>query len=172
MEGMKRTMERCRGGLVAVVLSMHAASVPMAAAMPAAAGPTVEVALTVGGANYTAKGPGECIHSDASTIYEAPATQWGVRHDSAGHDLSFSMWRLRSGGPDMLTLTIVVGGKTHRVNTTKVGDKSAGLRGSGRTVFEKSGAGGVFTIDAIADTGAKISGRVTCSGFAKPEDNG
>jgi hypothetical protein len=143
----------------------------LAASTPAA-GPTVDVALQVGGAAYSVKGAGECIYSDASTIYEAPATQWGVRHDAADRDLSFAMWRLRKGGPDMLTLTIVLGGKTHRVNTTKVGDKSAGLRGSGTAAFEKSGAGGVFTIDAIADTGAKISGRVTCSGFARPEDNG
>jgi hypothetical protein len=168
MYGMKGTMKLWCGGLAAMVMAGIVANVPV----KAAAGPTVEVALQVGGAAYTAKGPGECIHSDSSTIYEAPATQWGVRHDGTDRDLNFAMWRLRKGGPDMLTLTIVLGGKTHRVNTTKVGDKNGGLRGSGSTAFEKNGAGGVFTIDAVADTGAKISGRVTCSGFAKPEDNG
>jgi hypothetical protein len=165
---MNRMGRFVRGGLAAIEMAAMVASAPL----HAAAGPTVEVALQVGGAAYHAKGPGECIFSDASTIYEAPATQWGVRQDGADRDLSFAMWRLRAGGPDMLTLTVVLGGKTYRVNTTKVGSKTAGLRGSGTTTFERAGAGGVFTIDATADTGAKISGRVTCSAFAKPEDNG
>jgi hypothetical protein len=159
LEGMKGTM--------ILLMATLAAGAPASAA-----GPTVDVALQVGGMTYNVKAAGECIHSDSSTIFEAPATQWGVRHDGQDRDLSLSMWRLRKGGPDMLTLTVVLGGKTHRVNTTKVGEKTAGVRGSGTTAFEKAGAGGVFTIDAIADTGAKISGRVTCSGFAKPEDNG
>jgi hypothetical protein len=152
------------------------ASIIMAAGVPVQAAPAgrvgMEIALQVGGRPVAINGTGDCIYTDASTIYEAPATQWGARLDEPGRAVHFTMWRLRRGGPDMLTMSIVLGGTTHRVNTTKVGEKTAGLHGSGTSTFTKSGAGGVFTIDATADTGAKISGRITCSAFSKPEDNG
>jgi hypothetical protein len=130
----------------------------------------IDVALTVGGVSYTAKAAGECNYSTESTIFEAPATMWAARQHEGNRNLNFTLWRLKQGG-DMLTLFVTVGNKTHRVNTVKVGSH-ADVRGSGQATFEKSGAGGIFTIEAIADTGAKISGRISCSGFVKPEDNG
>lgn len=131
---------------------------------------SVDVALQVGGAAYTAKATGECNFTDGATIFEAPATMWAARQQGGDRNVNFTLWRLRKGG-DMLTLFVTIGNKTHRVSTTKVGGNGA-LRGSGGATFEKRGAGGVFTIDAIADTGAAISGRIVCSGFTKPEDNG
>ncbi len=135
---------------------------------------SVDVALTVGGVPYTAKAAGECNYSTESTIFEAPATMWAARQHDGNRNLNFTLWRLKKGGEqggDMLTLFVTVGNKTHRVNTVKVGSH-ADVRGLGQARFEKSGAGGIFTIDATADTGAKITGRTTCSGFSKPEDNG
>ena len=131
---------------------------------------SVDVALQVGGVPYTAKAAGECNYSTESTIFEAPATMWAARQNEGNRNLNFTLWRLKQGG-DMLTLFVTVGNTTHRVNTVKVGSH-ADVRGSGQATFEKRGAGGIFTIDAMADTGAKITGRISCSGFVKPEDNG
>jgi hypothetical protein len=131
---------------------------------------TVDVALQINGAPYAAKGPGECIFSDKSSLYDVPGSQWGARHHDASRNLSFSLWRLSKGG-DMITLALDVAGKSHTVNTVIVGPAS-NRKGSGRATFEKRAAGGVFTIDAVADTGAKISGTIGCSGFVPPDDNG
>ena len=130
----------------------------------------VQANLQVGGVGYTANGPGKCIFSDRSSIYDAPGSQWGVRHDATNQRLNLSFWRLAKGG-DMFSLSVTVGGKTHQVNTMQVGPP-ANRRGSGNVTFEKRGAGGVFTLTAQADTGAKITGHLTCSGFTNPEDNG
>lgn len=131
---------------------------------------TIDVALNINGAPYAAKGAGECIFSDKSSLYDVAGSQWGARHRDASRNLSFSLWRLSKGG-DMITLAIDLAGKSHTVNTVSVGPAS-NRKGSGRATFEKRGAGGVFTIDAVADTGAKISGTIGCSGFVPPEDNG
>lgn len=131
----------------------------------------IDVALTVGGVSYTAKAPGECNYSTESTIFELPATMWAARQHEGNRNVNFTLWHPKKGGGDMLTLFVTIGNKTHRVNTVKIGSH-ADVQGSGQATFEKSGAGGIFTIEAIADTGAKISGRISCSGFVKPEDNG
>jgi hypothetical protein len=43
--------------------------------------------------------------------------------------------------------------------------------GSGTAAFQGRGAGGTFALDLTADTGARITGHVSCSAFAKPEEN-
>jgi len=131
---------------------------------------TIDVALQINGAPYAAKGAGECIFSDKSSLYDVAGSQWGARHRDDARTLTFSLWRLSKGG-DMITLAVDLAGKTHTVNTVSVGPAS-NRKGSGRATFEKRGAGGVFTIDAVADSGAKISGTIGCSGFVPPEDNG
>ena len=131
---------------------------------------TIDVALTINGASYAAKGAGECVFSDKSSLYDVAGSQWGARHHDDARSLNFSLWRLSKGG-DMVTLSIDLAGKTHTVNTVTVGP-AANRKGSGSATFEKRGAGGVFTLNAVAETGAKISGTIACSGFVPPEDNG
>jgi hypothetical protein len=135
----------------------------------------IDVVLTVGGVSYTAKAAGECNYSTESTIFELPATMWAARQHEGNRSVNFTLWHPKKAGEkgsgDMMTLFVTIGNKTHRVNTVRVGSH-ADVQGSGQATFEKSGAGGIFTIEAIADTGAKISGRISCSGFVKPEDNG
>jgi hypothetical protein len=140
------------------------------AAAPADETTNVEIALEVDGKPFVLKGTGECNFTDQATIYDAPATMWAVRQSNGDRDVNLTMWRLRQGG-DSLTLSITAGDKTYRVNTTKVGQHGT-IEGAGRWTFTKSGAGGVFTIDASTAWRAKITGRLTCGGFKKPEDNG
>jgi hypothetical protein len=85
-------------------------------------------------------------------------------------DVNFTLWRFSKGG-DAATLFVTAGGKTHRVNTAQVGPAS-NRRGSGNATFTPNGTGGAFVIDFVADTGAEITGLITCSAFAKAEDNG
>ena len=131
---------------------------------------TVQANLRVGSVAYTANGAGECIFSDRSSMYDAPGSQWGVRHQGTNQSLNLSFWRLAKGG-DMFSLSVTADGKTHQVNTMQVGPP-ANRRGAGTVTFEKRGSGGVFTLAAQAETGAKIAGHLTCSGFTRPEENG
>src|SRR5262245_26508062 len=82
--------------------------------------PTLDVALTVNGAPYAAKAIGGCIYSASSSIYDAPATQWGAQQRDDAKHVNFTLWRLDKGG-DFVSLSIEVAGKTHRVNTLTVG---------------------------------------------------
>jgi hypothetical protein len=129
----------------------------------------VSVDLTVGGTAYSGRGPGECNHAADASIHEAPAQMWSVRRHDADRDVNFTLWRLKNG--DMFTLFVAVGGKSHRVNTLLVGPP-ADRRGSGTAAIAQRGKGGQFTINAISDTGLKITGTLTCSGFTHPEANG
>ena len=130
----------------------------------------VEIAIEVDGKPIVLKGPGECNFTDEATIHEAPATMWAVRQSIGDRSINLTMWRLHRGG-DSLTLALTADGKTYRVNTTKIGQQGT-IDGSGRWTFAKSGAGGMFTIEASTATRVKIAGRLSCSGFKKPEDNG
>jgi hypothetical protein len=130
----------------------------------------VQVGLQVAGAAYAASGPGECVHTTDASLFDVPGAMWGIRTRDRDRDVNFTFWRLSKGG-EMLTVWVTTGGKTHRVNTLQVGP-STERRGSGKATFEKRAAGGVFTLDLLADTGAKITGQLTCSAFVAPEANG
>jgi hypothetical protein len=156
-----------------LVLTLGLALLPGAGSMSARTSDettSVEAALEVDGRPIVLKGTGECNFTDEATIYEAPATMWAVRQSSGNRSINLTMWRLHRGG-DSLTLSLTVDGKTYRVNTTKIGRQGT-IEGAGRWTFAKSGAGGVFTIEAFTGTRAKIAGRLTCAGFKKPEENG
>ena len=130
----------------------------------------VQVSLSVGGASLTAAGPGECNHGADASIYDAPGQMWAARQQGGSGSVNITLWRLARGG-DMFTLFVTAGGKTHRINTLAVGP-AADRRGSGTTVIAPRGKGGQFTINAVADTGATVTGTITCSAFTAPEDNG
>jgi hypothetical protein len=140
-------------------------------AAPARQAPiSLQVALSVGGASYAFTGAGECTHVPAGSIYNASAAIWNARQQNNDRNVNFTLFRLKSGG-DMFALLIGMGGKVHQVKTVKVGQKGD-LRGSGKVTFLPSGSGGSFTLDATADTGAKIVGKITCSAFGEGEGNG
>ncbi len=130
----------------------------------------VDVTLEVAGVAYTAKGPGECVHSTDASLFSVPGAMWGARTRDRERHVNFALWRLTKGG-DMLTISVTVAGKTHRVNTVQVGPPE-NRHGSGKATFEKRGTGGVFTLDLVADTGAKVTGQLSCSAFVAPEGNG
>jgi hypothetical protein len=130
----------------------------------------MEVALQVNGTTVALSGKGECTFTDAGTLYERPASSWTATIESGERYVNFASWRVTPGG-EMMNLGVLIGNTMHKVSTVKVGAQGTPL-GAGQWTFTRTGAGGTFTISATADTGAKISGRVTCSAFGKPEDNG
>ena len=130
----------------------------------------VQVDLKIGSAAYAVTGAGECHATDVASIFNAPASLKSVRHNDATRDLNLTLWRLVKGG-DMITLEVSIAGKRHRVNTLTVAPP-ADRRGSGSATFLARGSGGVFTVDATADTGVRITGQIGCSSFAKTEENG
>jgi hypothetical protein len=163
--GIVMTSPVLRSSLTLAALA-SAATLLAAAQRPAA--PTVSVALTVAGTPVTAQGPGECVAAEQASLYEVPGRYWNVRHDDT--DLNVTLWRMAKGG-DGVTLTVMAGGKTHRVNTAAAGP-AANRRGSGTASFVARGTGGTITVDLVADSGVAIKGQVTCSAFGKAEDNG
>lgn len=130
---------------------------------------TVQVNLDMGGAPWAVKGIGDCQYAPGASVHEARGQMWRVHRRDAGRDVTFTEWRL--GKVDSFTLLLTVDGKTHRVNTLQVGPSSE-RTGSGSVRYEQRGHGGQFSINAVADTGLKITGTLACNGFVRPEENG
>jgi hypothetical protein len=128
----------------------------------------VQLDLNVGGTSYSVRGPGDCNYAADASIYQAAAQMWSVRRHDADKDVNFTLWRLHQGS-DMFTLFVTTNGKTEKVNTLQVGPPADRL-GSGSVVLAQRGKGGLFTIDAVAGNGAKITGTLACSDFMSPVD--
>jgi len=90
---------------------------------------------------------------------------WSVRQHDSAKDVSFTLWQLKQGG-EMFTLNVTSGGTMHRVNTTHAGPASDHA-GSGWASVAKQGKSGQFSIDAVDDTGVRVTGTLSCSGFTR-----
>lgn len=165
-------MSRALSSTFAIATTIAAAGAGVSAHVPLRPPGSIKlvVTLNVGGAAYSASGPGECNYAADASIHQAPARMWSVRQRDPNQDLNFTMWNLKNGG-EMFTLSMISGGKTHRVNTLTVGP-AGDRRGSGNASFAPLGKSGRFTIDAVADTGTRITGTLACSAFTSPEENG
>ena len=150
-------------------------AVMAAAAAPHAQDPdpqsAIQVNLRIGATPYVVSARGTCLTNPHGTLYDVPAAQWNARHRDAQRYANLAFWRVQ-GSAEMFTLGVLLGPTMHRVSTVKVQGKGD-PHGHGRVTFASSGAGGSFTIDATADTGAHVTGTITCGAFARPvEDNG
>lgn len=147
----------------------------LAAAVPHAQDPdpqsAIQVDLRVGGTPYVVAARGTCLSQPDGSLYDVPAAQWSARHRDAQRYANLSFWRVQGRG-DMFNLGVLLGPTLHRISTVTI-DGKGDAQGSGRVGFAPRPSGGVFTIDATADTGARVTGTITCGGFARPvEDNG
>ena len=123
----------------------------------------VGVDLEVGGAPFAAKGIGECSYASDASIDRMPGQMWSVRQHDSAKDVSFTLWQLKQGG-EMFTLNVTSGGTMHRINATHAG-VAADTPGSGWASIAKEGKSGQFSIDALDDTGVRVTGTLFCSGF-------
>jgi hypothetical protein len=136
-------------------------------------GNTVPIAIAVatGGTQYAFSGQGRCDATEQASIYGVPAALWTVRHQDGSRSLTLTLWHPKNGSPDMMSLSVALGGTTHSLSTVKVGGQGE-VRGSGTTSVQKQGSGGLFTIDATASDGTKIKGTVRCEAFTTPVAEG
>jgi hypothetical protein len=107
---------------------------------------------------------GECATSAESSIYDVPATQWHVMFGGDGSNiqhLNLTVWRPRSGAPDMVGLSLQSGEITHRIATVQGGE----LVGSGTPGVRVEGKGGILTVTGKDDHGHPIELSVQCERF-------
>jgi hypothetical protein len=107
---------------------------------------------------------GECATSAESSIYDVPATQWHVMFGGDGSDiqhLNLTVWRPRSGAPDMVGLSLQSGEVTHRIATVKGGE----LVGSATAGVRAEDKGGILTVTGQDDHGHPIELSVQCERF-------
>jgi hypothetical protein len=131
-------------------------------ALPAAAqNTTVEVALQIGGTKYQASGKGECKAAQQASIYGIQAALYMVAHKADNRSLRLSVWQPKDGSPSMISFRASIGSQAYDVDTVKGGTKRD-TKGSGKATVDKAG---VFTIEAVAASGEKITGKVRCASF-------
>lgn len=123
----------------------------------------IDVSLKVGGQAYDSREPGQCSHAPTASIYSVVSEMWSVQQSSEGRSLALTLWRPKDGSGDMVTLSVNSGSASHEINTVRGGGATSG---SGKVTFEKSGAGGVFTIAGKTKDGAALSGTIKCDAFA------
>ena len=123
----------------------------------------IQASLTVGGQKYQSNEPGKCTHAEKGMIYQTVAELWSVQQSSDGRSLTLSLWKPKDGSADMITLSVSDGSSSHELNTVRGGGSTSG---SATARMEKSGNGGIFTIDGRTKSGAPISGTIKCDAFA------
>jgi len=124
---------------------------------------TVPMKLTGKVARYTyqAEGTGQCATSADASIYEVPATLWhAIFQDETAH-VNFSVWRPKSGAPEMVNFSITDGTASHRIATVKGG----GILGSGTPSVKSAGPGGTLTVTGRDDHGHEVELSVQCARF-------
>jgi hypothetical protein len=127
--------------------------------VPAFAFAQADISLQVGSQKYSASGAGECKHAPRASIYNIPAALYSVSHRGGKDSLHLTVWQPADGKANMISLSLAAGGKTYVVDTVK--DK----KGSGKAAVESSGRAGTITLDAVAASGEKISGKIQCRAF-------
>ena len=128
----------------------------------------MQISLQVGGTPYVFTGSGSCRATPRPSIYDLQAAMWTVQQNAEGQSLTLTVWHPSSGAADMLSLAVTATGKSHRVDTVKVGQRGD-VQGSGTVKRDTSGQGGVFTINALTKAGVKISGTIKCDRFTSEE---
>jgi len=121
-----------------------------------------DIALQIGSQKYAASGQGECKSAPRASIYGVPAALYSVSHRSGKDSLDLTLWRPAGGKPDMLSLSIASGGKRYLVDTVREKKGSGGAKLDGRT----------FVVDATAQSGEKISGKIQCRAFGGVQAEG
>ena len=123
----------------------------------------VQTTLRVGNQTHQSNERGKCTHAPVASIYQVVSQMWSVQQSSQGRSLSMTVWRPKDASGDMVTLSVGNGEATYDVNTVRSGQPA---EGSAKVTFEKSGAGGTFTVDARTKDGRAITGTITCDAFA------
>jgi hypothetical protein len=138
---------------------------------PPADAVTVNISGKVGGKSIQAAGIGACRHAPEASIRGASASLWLVQF-SGQHDrlkqLNLTLWRLKDGGPDQVSLTLETKSGTHRVETGGTGED----QGEATVVILPNGPGGRLEITGKDADGKQMQIAVDCPAFAAVEAEG
>jgi hypothetical protein len=124
----------------------------------------MKVKVVMGKVKYSEEGTGECASSTESSIYDVPATQWHVTYGgdrSSIQHLNLTVWRPRSGGPDMVGLHLRSGEIDHEIATVKGG----AIKGSGAASVRPAGKGGILNVAGTDADGHPLDLTVECERF-------
>jgi hypothetical protein len=128
--------------------------------------PTINIELLVNGKLLRAHSAGECQYEPNGSIYSAPASLWRVEYSdpkSRGiRHLSLTVWQLKSGGPNQLSLALESGPNSHRIATVKGGK----MAGTGTVILQREQSGGRFEVKGTDERGATIEMRISCPTFS------
>jgi hypothetical protein len=131
----------------------------------------VTVAIAAGTTQYAFTGQGTCQSTPRASIYNVPAALSSVRVQDGARNVNLTLWQPSNGTPAMISLGITADGKSHRVDTVKVGQQGT-TQGSGTATLQKQGSAGTFAVDATAADGTKIKGTIRCPSFVAPVAEG
>ena len=135
-------------------------------AAPTAADITVTIAAKAGGKNYQASGRGICQHAPDASIHGASASLWMVQYAGSGQgglkQLNLTLWRLKDGDSDQLSLSLDTGAGSHRIETGGQGESA----GEGTVTILPSGPGGRLEVSGKDAGGKLIQITIDCSAFA------
>lgn len=135
-------------------------------ASPAAGDITVSIAAKVGGKSYQASGRGTCQHAQDASIRGASASVWMVQYTSSGQgglkQLNLTLWRLKDGDSDQLSLLLETGSGSHRIETGGQGENA----GEGTVTILPSGPGGRLEVSGRDAGGKPLQIAIDCSAFA------
>jgi len=122
----------------------------------------IQVSLKVGGETFEASGAGKCTHAPKASIYNVVSELRTVNLSADGRSTSLTWWHPLDASADMVNLSLTSAGGSYNVSTVKGGQ----VAGSGTVKFEKSGSGGVFTVEAKTATNVPLKGTIKCESFA------
>jgi hypothetical protein len=127
-----------------------------------------DVALEVGGKKLGLSGQGQCKAAQQASIHGVNAALYMVSQNVPNkQSLNLSVWQPKDGSPNMMSLSLWDGKKTYSVNTVK-GGSATSVQGSGKATV----SGTTITLDAVAASGEKITGKIQCRSFGAVQAEG
>jgi hypothetical protein len=129
---------------------------------PADAKIPVQVSLKIGADAFESSGAGRCTYAPKASIYNVVSELRTVVLSADGHSTNLTWWHPLDGSADMVNLSVTSSSGAHNVSTVK----GAQMMGSATVRFQKSGGGGIFTIEAKTGRNVAMSGTIKCESFA------
>jgi hypothetical protein len=133
---------------------------------------TLIINAKVRGKDYQASGAGTCRHAPDASIRGKSASMWmveyGGREDSGVRQLNLTLWRLKDGGSDQVSLVLDTKAGSHRVETGGSGKD----RGMATVVILPNGPGGRFEIRGEDAEGKPIQVSIDCPAFGPIQAEG
>ncbi|HEY9015549.1 MAG TPA: hypothetical protein VIM84_10865 [Gemmatimonadales bacterium] len=131
---------------------------------------TLNINGKVGGKSFQAAGTGACRHAPEASIRGASASLWLVQFSSQHEglkQLNLTLWRLKDGGPDQVSLSLETKSGTHRVESGAGDDQ-----GEATVVILPNGPGGRLEITGKDADGKRMQLAIECPAFSSVEAEG